>query len=176
MKIRTRQITITAIMLAICIISQFFKNLSVYITGPIINAALILTVLYAGTVCGIILSVITPITSFFITGASIMAAIPAMFPCIMAGNMILAASVGLLHGKLGKNSGLSVSIVIGSVPKSVFMGILISLIILPSFLPVKMQPMLHALQIQFSVTQLITALIGGVYAVMIAAVLKKINK
>ena len=32
-------------MLAICLVSQFFKNLSVYITGPIINAALILTVL-----------------------------------------------------------------------------------------------------------------------------------
>ena len=54
MKIRTKQITVTAIMLAICILSQFFKNLSVYITGPIINAALILTILYAGTVCGII--------------------------------------------------------------------------------------------------------------------------
>ena len=50
MKMKTRQITVTAIMLAICIASQFFKNLSVYITGPIINAALILTVLYAGLV------------------------------------------------------------------------------------------------------------------------------
>ena len=47
MKMKTRQITVSAIMLAICIASQFFKNLSVYITGPIINAALILTVLYA---------------------------------------------------------------------------------------------------------------------------------
>ena len=46
MKIKTKQITVTAIMLAICLVSQFFKNLSVYITGPIINAALILTVLY----------------------------------------------------------------------------------------------------------------------------------
>ena len=55
MKIKTKQITVTAIMLAICLVSQFFKNLSVYITGPIINAALILTVLYAGMACGIIL-------------------------------------------------------------------------------------------------------------------------
>ena len=68
MKIKTKQITVTAIMLAICLVSQFFKNLSVYITGPIINAALILTVLYAGMACGIILSIITPVTSFFITG------------------------------------------------------------------------------------------------------------
>ena len=69
MKLKTRQITVTAILLAICIVSQFFKNLNVYITGPIINAALILTTVYAGLACGIILSVITPITSFFITDA-----------------------------------------------------------------------------------------------------------
>ena len=62
MKLKTRQITITAIMLAICIVSQFFKNVSVYLTGPIINAALILTAIYAGAACGVILSIITPIT------------------------------------------------------------------------------------------------------------------
>ena len=39
MKLKTRQITVTAILLAICIVSQFFKNVSVYLTGPIINAA-----------------------------------------------------------------------------------------------------------------------------------------
>lgn len=54
MKLKTRQITVTAILLAICIVSQFFKNLNVYITGPIINAALILTTVYAGLACGII--------------------------------------------------------------------------------------------------------------------------
>ena len=58
MKLKTRQITITAIMLAICIVSQFFKNLSVYLTGPIINAALILTAIYAGAACGVILSIL----------------------------------------------------------------------------------------------------------------------
>lgn len=173
MKIKTKQITVTAIMLAICILSQFFKNLSVYITGPIINAALILTVVYAGMACGIILSIITPITSFFITGSPIMAAIPAMFPCIMIGNILLAVAVGLLRKKFGKTAGLPVSIVIGAVLKAVFMGILISFIILPAFLPAAMQKMMHALQIQFSLTQLITAIIGGVYAVIIAAVLNK---
>ena len=76
MKLKTRQITVTAILLAICIVSQFFKNLNVYITGPIINAALILTTVYAGLACGIILSVITPITSFFIAAPRIHASKP----------------------------------------------------------------------------------------------------
>lgn len=114
-----------------------FKNLSVYLTGPIINAALILTVLYAGLACGIILSIITPITSFFITGSPIMAAIPAMFPSIMIGNMILVVAIVLLRNRLGKTAGLPVSIAIGAVLKALFMGILISLIILPNMLPEK---------------------------------------
>ena len=173
MKLKTKQITVTAIMLAICIISQFFKNLSVYITGPVINAALILTAIYAGLACGIILCIITPITSFFITGMPIMAAVPALFPCIIIGNIILVVMVALLRNKFGKTAGLPVSIGIGAILKALFMGLLISLIILPYMLPVKMQPMLHALQLQFSVTQLITALIGGVYAVIIYAILQK---
>ena len=45
MKITTKQITTTAVLLAICIVSQFFKNTSVYITGPIINACLIIAAL-----------------------------------------------------------------------------------------------------------------------------------
>ena len=81
MKLKTRQITVTAILLAICIVSQFFKNLNVYITGPIINAALILTTVYAGLACGIILSVITPITSFFITGSPIISFLLWQLPC-----------------------------------------------------------------------------------------------
>lgn len=115
MKLKTRQITVTAILLAICIGSQFFKNLSVYLTGPIINAALILAVIYAGPACGIILCIITPITSFFITGSPVMAAIPAMFPCIMIGNIILVGAVALLREKCGKTEGLPISIVIGGV-------------------------------------------------------------
>ena len=158
MKIKTKQITVTAIMLAICLVSQFFKNLSVYITGPVINAALILTVLYAGMACGIILSIITPVTSFFITGSPVMAAIPAMFPCIMIGNIILVACVGLLRKKCGKAAGFPVSIAIGAILKALFMGIAIALIILPAFLPAPMHKMLPVLQLQFSVTQLIRLL------------------
>lgn len=170
---KIRQITVTAVMLAICIASQFFKNLSVYITGPIVNTALILTALYAGLACGIILGIITPITAFFITGSPVMAAVPAMFPCIMAGNVILVLCVALLRGKFGKKAGFPVSIVIGAVLKGAFMGVLISLIVLPAMLPEKMAPMLKVLQMQFSVTQVVTALIGGVYAVIIAAALSK---
>ena len=61
MKLTTKQIAMTAVMLAVCIVSQFFKNTSVFITGPIINAALVIVTVYCGLACGIILSVITTI-------------------------------------------------------------------------------------------------------------------
>ena len=44
-----------------------------------------------------------------------MAAIPAMFPCIMIGNIILVGAVALLLEKCGKTEGLPISIVIGGV-------------------------------------------------------------
>ena len=86
MKITTKQITTTAVLLAICIVSQFFKNTSVYITGPVINACLILAVLSVGIPCGIILSVITPVTP------RTRRALPAMIHGMIAG---MAPMIGL---------------------------------------------------------------------------------
>lgn len=174
MKITTKQIVTTGIILAICIISQFFKNLSVYITGPIINACLIICVLSCGLACAIALSVITPITSFIITGSPIMAAIPAIIPCVMIGNAILVVCIHLLKNKIGKeNISLPISMVIGSIVKAAFMWIVISLLIVPSMLPEAMMPKMPVIQATFSTTQLITALIGSVFAYIIWLPLKK---
>lgn len=172
MKISEKQITLTAAMLAICIISQFFKNTSVFITGPIINAALIIVTVFCGLLCGVILSVITPITSFFITGSPVMSAVPLMFPCIILGNMVLECMVYILRNHFGK-AGLPVSMALGSICKGAVMGLLIALIILPTFLPPKMAPMLPVLQKQFSLVQFITALIGSLYAFIIIQALSK---
>lgn len=175
MKISAKQITLTAAMLAICIISQFFKNTSVFITGPIINAALIIVTVFCGLLCGVILSVITPITSFFITGSPVMSAVPLMFPCIILGNIVLVCMVYILKNHFGK-AGLPVSMVLGSICKGAVMGFLIALIILPAskpHLPKKIALMLPNLQMQFSLVQFITALIGSLYAFIIIQVLSK---
>ena len=176
MKINTKQITVTAVLLAICIISQFFKNASVYITGPIINACLILAVLIVGLTCGIILSVITPVTAYFITGSPIISAIPPIMPCIMAGNIIMVIFIYLLKNKPNSKWGLPLSMAIGSIVKALFMGISISLILIPMLLPEKMLPKMSVFQTTFSLTQLIAAIIGCIYAYLIWIPLKKIDK
>lgn len=174
MKISTKQLATAGIILAICIISQFFKNLSVYITGPIINACLVICVLACGLICAIIISVITPITSFFITGSPIIAAIPAIMPCIMVGNALLVICIHYLNGKLVKGSiSLPISMGIGCVAKGIFMGGVISLIMIPALLPEAMVPKMAVFQSTFSVVQFVTAIIGCVLAYAIWIPLKK---
>ena len=176
MKVTTKQITMTAALLAICIVSQFLKNTSVYITGPIINACLILAGMSGGMVSGLLLAVITPVTSFFITGSPIIAAIPAIMPCIMAGNTILVIGVCLAVQKKPGQVGMVIGMTAGSLVKAVFMGVVISMMLIPMLLPEKMQPKMAVFQTTFSVTQLITALIGSVLAYIIWIPLQKVMK
>ena len=118
MKLSTRQLVQTALLLAICIASQFFKNFSVYITGPIVNTTIIIAVLAVGLWSGLIISIIAPVTAFFITGSPIMAAIPLMFPAVILGNAILAACTWYFHEKLHFKGNLPVGLAAGSVLKS----------------------------------------------------------
>lgn len=182
MKLSTKQLVQTALLLAICIASQYFKNLSVYITGPIVNTTIIIAVLSAGLWSGILISVIAPVTAFFFTGSPIMAAIPLMFPVIMAGNIVLAVCVWLFERKFSFQGKLAAGMVTGSVLKAAFLGIVVVLIILPLFgssiaarlpKPEALPGVLAAAKITFSVTQLITSLSGSVLAYVIWMPLKK---
>lgn len=188
MKLTTKGLVQTALLLAICIASQFFKNLSVYLTGPIVNTTIILAVLAVGLWSGFVISIIAPITAFFISGSPIMAAIPLMFPAVMGGNIILAVCVWFFYSQKrnaakGQSSQkLIAGLAFGSLLKAAFMGGVIVLILLPSFgdniatrlpKPGALPGVLATARITFSVTQLITALIGSVLAYLIWIPLKK---
>ncbi len=182
MKITTRHLVQTAFLLAICIASQYFKNLSTYITGPIVNATIIIAILAVGLWSGILISIIAPVTAFFFTGSPIMAAIPLMFPVIMAGNAILAVSVWYFQEKTSFSFRLPAGLIAGSVIKSVFMGAVVILVILPLFgsnvaaklpKPEALPKVLATARVTFSLTQLITALIGSVLAWLVWIPLKK---
>lgn len=185
MKLTTKGLVQTALLLAICIASQYFKNLSAYITGPIVNTTIIIAVLAVGLWSGILISVIAPVTAFFFTGSPIMAAIPLMFPVVMAGNAILAVCVWYFQEKRSFSLRLPAGLIVGSVLKAVFMGIVVVLIILPVFggniasklpKPEALPKVLATARTTFSITQLITALIGSVLAYIIWIPLKKYLK
>ena len=185
MKITTKQLVQTALLLAICIASQYFKNLSVYITGPIVNLTIILAVLSVGLWSGLLLSIIAPVTAFFFTGSPIMAAIPLMFPAVIAGNAVLAITVWYFQEMTSFKWRLPAGLVAGSVLKAIFMGVVIVLIILPIFgdniasklpKPEALPMVLATAKVTFSITQLTTALIGSALAYVIWLPMKKYLK
>ena len=110
-----------------------------------------------------------------------MAAIPLMFPVVMAGNAVLAVSVWYFQEKLPFKWKLPAGLVAGSILKAVFMGAVVILIILPVFggnvagklpKPEALPKVLATAKVTFSVTQLITALIGSALAYIIWIPLK----
>lgn len=180
-KFGAKQIAIIGILLAICIASQFFKNLSIFITGPIINTCIVLAVLSTNLACAVALCVITPVTAFLITGSPIMSAVPGIIPLIMAGNAVLAVSVHFLLKKTMLTKGRAaggiltyLKAVLCAALKGGFMGLTICLWLLPTFIPEKMAPKLATFQITFSLYQFLTALIGFVYVFIIWAALRYI--
>ncbi len=183
-KIGVKEIAITGLLLAICIVSQFFKSLSIFITGPIINACIVLAVLAANLVCGIILSFITPVTAYFIAASPVMTAVPLIVPFIMLGNAVLAVAVHFLIKKdalKSRNGGgiiAYVKAVACALLKGAFMGLTISLWLLPTFIPAEspLRQKMPVFQTTFSLYQFLTALIGFVYVYIIWAALYKTFK
>ncbi len=178
-KFTVRQLAQTALLLAICIISQFFKNFSPYITGPIVNAVLIIATLTAGIYSGLAISIIAPVTAFFITGSPLIAAVPLILPLTMAGNALLVCAAA--YAKPGKFP-LAVLLIIGSIIKAAFLCITIVWIVLPAYGPGiadrlpnsnALPAVLAAARITFSLTQLLTALAGSLIAWMVWLPLQK---
>ena len=177
----TRQITTTAILLAICIISQIFKNLSIFITGPIINTCIILAVLIVNLPCAVILSVITPVTAYFIAASPVMNAVPLIIIFIMLGNCVLAVAVHFLlkksmmaAGKKFVNIKNIILSVVCALAKGLFMGLTISLWLLPTFIPAEspLRGKMAVFQTTFSLYQFLTACIGFIYVFFVLFALK----
>ncbi|MEE5990410.1 MAG: ECF transporter S component [Lachnospiraceae bacterium] len=171
---KVKRLTTAAVLLAICIVSQFFKNTSVFIAGPVINTCIIICVMACGLPWAILLSLVTPVTAFIITGAPVMKVIPGIMPLIMVGNALLALGVWIIARKKKTSKNLLIGSCIGSVIKAVFMALTISYgLLLTTALPEKMAPMLPKLQFTYSVVQLITALVGTAFAAVIWIPLNK---
>ncbi len=166
----TKRIATTAILLSICIASQVFKNLSVYITGPIVNLCLVLAVLTAGVIWATALAVITPVTAFFIASSPVMSAVPGIIPLIMLGNVVLVLMVHFFfRPSISDDKLISVRsaamALLSSLAKGCVMGLTISLWLLPTFIPQAspLREKMPVFQKMFSLVQFITALIGFVY-------------
>ena len=166
---RTKFITRTALLLAVAIAFQLLGRVlgpyNNFIVGPVVNAVLIISTAIAGFWSGVAIAVIAPLVSAFTNKAAIAPLVLAFSPFIIIGNIIIAAAFAIL-----KKKSKIAAIAIGAVVKFAFLFAAIS--IFTSI--VKMKPQIAAtLTNLFSWPQLVTALIGGVIALVVLAAVGK---
>lgn len=179
---KLRRITETAVMLALLIALQAAtKPLGQLVTGSVVNGILALTALFVGLGGGVTVALISPVCAFLLGIApNFVTVLP-----IMLGNVCYVVLLWLIAGKRQKPlwrqpvaliaaAGVKFAVlyllvvqVICGVASGALLGQKLGSVV------VLAPPMLKLLPTMFAWPQLITALIGGAVALVIAPVLRK---
>ena len=161
----TKQITRTALLIALLVAVQYAtKSFGQIVTGSCVNLILAVTALVCGAWCGSVVALISPFCAFLLgIGTPILRLVPA----IALGNLAFVLILSVCRS--GKGRGI-LPVGIAAVCKFLLLWMLIVKLLLPAMsLPAEKVAVLSA---SFSYPQLITALIGGALALLIAPVIK----
>ena len=158
-RISAKQLTTTALLLALCIVFQSMKGLSVYLTGSAVNCILVIATLYCGLFSGTSIAILTPLVAYFIGATPIINMIPLMMLVIMVGNEVLVMCVWLFYKKK-----VAIGMLLGCVSKALFLWIVVWFVMLPVFGTKLPEQMVLAVKTTFSITQFVTACIGSAIA------------
>lgn len=158
---KTKTITQLGLLLAIALGIQSL-HLPTFITGPAINAILIVAVAFPGVLGSVLLGCITPLAAFLL---GIVHPVTApLIPVIIAGN----ATLGITFNLLRKRNDY-IALTGAAIAKYLVFYICVNYLI--GILNIKIPaPILAA----FQLPQLITAITGGIFGVAIIKSLKKI--
>lgn len=174
---KIRWITETAVLLALLVTLQYLtKPMGQLVTGSCVNAILAVAVLFGGLGSGVMVALISPVLAFLLGIAPQILTVPA----IMVGNTVYVVLLHVLSDRTGKQIVKQIiAWLVAAVAKFaalyaivvwVICGLLSEALLASGTMK---PPMLTALPVTFSWPQLITALIGGAIALLIAPVLKK---
>ncbi|MCK4259595.1 MAG: ECF transporter S component [Halanaerobiales bacterium] len=157
MKFEVRYLTRTALLLALTMGIQLM-SLPQPVTGPVVNLILYLSVLLVGMSSGLVIGAVTPWIA--LTVGILPPPLAPMIPFIIAGNMSLVIVFGLL-----RKFNVYVGIIAASVLKFLILASGVRFFIqVPPVVAKAMQ-----------IPQLITALVGGILAVILFRVLDKFS-
>ncbi len=160
-----RWLTRTALLLAITLAFQML-GLPQAITGPAVNAMLLISGTYVGGLGAVIIGLLTPWIAFL--RGILPPPLAPMIPFIMLGNAIFVIAYVITRGKLGKGyAGSGIGLIVGAIAKFLILSSAVRLIVsVPPSVAKAMQ-----------VPQLYTAVLGGVIAVIVEkALYAAINK
>ena len=149
-------------------ILPFFIHLQ-WLTGPIVNAILILTLLLVGIRSALVLCMIPSLMA--LSGGLLPAIMAPVVPFIMIGNAILVLAVDWFYTNIKNNSkGFAIGVIVGAALKFIFLFFSVSII---SDLLIKQELAIKVAQMM-SWTQFATAISGGMLAWIALKWLKRI--
>lgn len=158
-------ITRLGLLLACLIVVQllpFPAPLKQFITGPLVNMVLLIAVISTDFLGGVIVAIISPVMALFLAHANLGLLLP-IVPFIMLGNIAYVYFYFLLRGTKKVLLSQIIGLILGSLIKFLILFTAVNYILVK--LP---QPLITAM----GVTQLYTALGGGVLAIMIGKILE----
>lgn len=173
---KTRQITFTALFLAIAIVSQFVGSnlggagfLGQYITGTIVNICLMISGIMVGIYSGITIGVLSPCLAFFLGVMKF----PFAIPVVIAGNIVFVLITVLIYKAVSeKTLGLKAIVMIVTVIAAAAVKALVmwfSAKYLLNIFTVVPAPLVAS----FAFPQVITGSIGGLLSLALLPILKK---
>ena len=173
MNSKVLRITETAVMTALLIALQFVTRSTVQlVTGSCVNAVLALTVLLVGLWSGVVVAALSPFFAFLLgIGPQLLPIVPA----IAAGNVVFVVLLWALTRRKGAPLERQAAAWLVSAVGKFLALYLIVVQILCRVLPLK-QPQIDTFSAMFSWPQLVTALIGGGIALLLAPLLRKALK
>ena len=177
MQKKIRWITETAVMFALLVALQALtKPMGQLVTGSCVNAVLAVSAVVGGLSCGLVVALCSPVLAFLLGIAPQILTVPA----IMVGNAVFVVLLALLADKTGKNLlKQMITWIAAAAAKFAALYAIVVWLICGVFSQGLLEkgmlkaPMLTALPATFSWMQLVTALIGGGVAMLIAPVLRK---
>lgn len=157
-----RTLTRAAVLLAIAIVFQILKVGGQYVTGSGINAVLIIAAMICGVSWACAIGSFTPLLAMWLG----VLPQPALIPFIIAGNIFFVVMFSILR-KYNKYIALIAAALLK------FGVLYISVNYLLQYFMAKVPDKLIALM---GITQLYTALVGGMLALVIAKAIPELNK
>lgn len=158
-------LTRTGLLLACLIVVQWlpfpapFKQ---FVTGPLVNMILLLAVISTGFLGGIILAILSPIFVLILGTHSALGFLLPVVPFIMLGNIAYVFFFSILRGKQKLFFPQLIGLILGSMIKFFVLFIAVTYIVkVPA-------PIGKAM----GITQLYTALGGGILAILIGNILE----
>jgi len=172
MESNIKKLVQSSLLLAMGIIFQIIgrnvPQINQFLVGPMINCILILTTFICGRWWGLGVGILTPILAWFV--GQLATPLAPFIPFIIIGNFLFVFLFSLF--KEGKILKRAIGVIVGAVVKYAFLTLaatkLISLFSLN--FPAKVT---KVLAISMGIPQLITALIGGAFAIILIELLKR---